>query len=299
MTMAAVPIRVGGHAIVVLLGLIGIAAVVTSTLATASPARAATAYRYWAYYVAHESTWQYSARGPATEYPVDGEVQGWRFAIQVDAGNGLEPEATTSFTKLCDSTPVKVGDMRVGVVLDFGGAADAPSHEHPPATVVPGCVSVPTGSTGAEVLQAAATVRIGTGADAGLVCGIDGYPATECAVAVAASAPTQLGTPTPHTSPRVTATATPPTASAVASTATSAAAPTSPTLAASSAPIVAAAPPGPSTSPSAAASSPIGSTLVALRTTDHHRLPVLTVVGGVLAVALGGGAIWRARAGRR
>jgi len=121
---------------------------VTFVTATAEPARAATAYRYWAYYVAHRSSWQYATRGPATEYPVDGEVQGWRFAVQIDSGNGLEPRATPTFATLCASTPPKAGDIRVGVVLDFGLAADAPAHDHPPATVVPGCVSVPSGSTG-------------------------------------------------------------------------------------------------------------------------------------------------------
>lgn len=294
--MTVMPIRVGGQTIVVL-GLIGIAAVVTAMLAAASPARAATAYRYWAYYVGHGSTWQYSARGPATEYPVDGEVQGWRFAIQVDAGNGLKPGAPPTFAKLCASTPVKAGDIRVGVMVDFGVPADAPTHERPPAGVVPGCVSVAAGSTGADVLQAAATVRIGTGADAGLVCGIDGYPATECAVAVAAHAPAPAPTPA-----RATATAPSPR--------TRSAAPASPTLAAppSSAALTALGssasptPSGsaePSNAPSASSLPPGTSTLVALRTVDHHRFPVLTVVGGVLVVALGGGAIWRARAGRR
>jgi hypothetical protein len=286
--MTVLPIRVGGRAIAALLGLIGIAAVVTAMLVTAillraGPAGAATADRYWAYYLGHGSTWQYSTRGPATEYPVDGEVQGWRFAVQVDGGNALQPEATPSFSQLCASTSPKVGNIRVGIVLDFGATADAPAHEHPPASVVPGCVSVPTGSTGADVLQAAASVRIGTGADVGLVCGIDGYPATECAVAVATkptAAPTHAPTPTP-TQPSTPSPSPVPSAAAASPSAAASASPT---------PLTAAASDEPSTTAPAASSAPI---------VEHHRFPVLTVVGGALVVALGGGAAWRARAGRR
>jgi hypothetical protein len=298
--MTVMPSRLGGHAIVVLLGLIGIAGVMTAILVTASPARAATAYRYWSYYIAHGSTWQYSARGPATEYPVDGEVQGWRFAVQADAGNGLQPRIAPSFATLCASTPARSGEIRIGVVLDFGTAADAPAHDHPPATVVPGCVYIADGGTGAAALQAAASVRIGTGADAGLVCGIDGYPTTECAVAVAAPAPVQPATHSPTPSPaHLTATARPSAAPVAPSPVASSAAPRPPTAVPSSAPLAAAASHPPSTSASALASPPIESTLVALRTNDHHRFPVMTVVGGVLVVALGGGAVWRARAGRQ
>ena len=288
--MARMPIRAGGHAIVVLLGLIGVAAVVTATVASATPARAATVDRYWAYYLGHGSTWQYSTRGPATEYPVDGEVQGWRFAVQVDGGNALQPGAAPSFSKLCASMPPKVGDIRVGIVLDFGAAADAPAHEHPPASVVPGCMSVPIGSTGADVLQAAVSVRIGTGADVGLVCGIDGYPATECAVTVA-TRPTPP--PTPRRTPLSTPSPPPVTSSADPAAATVAVA------SASQTPAIAAASDQPGTAPSAASSPAIASSLGALRTVDHHRFPVLTVVGGALVIALGSGALWRARAGRR
>jgi hypothetical protein len=299
--MPVMPIRLGGHAIVVLLGLIGIAGVMTATLVTASPARAATAYRYWSFYIAHGSTWQYSARGPATEFPVDGEVQGWRFAVQADAGNGLQPRIAPSFATLCASTPAKSGAIRIGVVLDFGTAIDAPAHDHPPATVVPGCVYIADGGTGAAALQAAASVRIGTGADAGLVCGIDGYPTTECAVAVAAPAPVPPATPAPTRSAaaHAPATATPNAAPVAPSPVASSAAPRPPTAVASSAPLAAAASHHPSTSASALASPPVESTLVALRTNAHHRFPVMAVVGGVLVVALGGGAVWRARAGRQ
>jgi hypothetical protein len=280
-----------------------VAAVTLATLvimvALAGRAHAATAYRYWAYYVAQANTWQFSQRGPATEYPVDGEVQGWRFAIQTEAGKGLAPRALPDFAKMCGSTPATAGQLRVGIVIDFGVGADAPTGEHPPGTEVSGCVHVAEGGSGADVLRAAAAVRIGTGADGGLVCGIDGYPANECATAVTTKpTPTSNAIPTPKATPTTTPLLTSP-AKATAST------PNTPAAASSSAPAP----------PVAAASSPVPTsasapsiartsrppTLASLRTaanrTDHF--PVGAVVGAALVVAVGAGASWRARARRR
>src|ERR1700726_3253394 len=97
------------------LGLAALAVCAAVVITVPGQARAGPPYRYWAYYVAHGTSWQYSQRGPASEYPVDGEVQGWRFAVQVDAGNGLLPRAAPSFARLCASTPAKAGELRVGV----------------------------------------------------------------------------------------------------------------------------------------------------------------------------------------
>jgi hypothetical protein len=283
------------------LGLAALAGYAAIVMTVPGPANAATAYRYWAYYVGHGTSWQYSQRGPASEYPVDGEVQGWRFAVQVDAANGLLPRAAPDFGTLCASTPAKAGALRVGVVIDFGLATDAPAGEKPPAGVVPGCVYVHDGETGADVLDAATTVRIGTGADAGLVCGIDGYPKTECAVAVAAhpaAPPTQ--TPAP-TTPRVTTSTNPPATTPSATPVASAAATSS--LARSSAPPAAESPVlapssvGPlSRVPASAIASPLS--LAALRSNTHHGrgIPATTIAGIALIAILGGAAVWRARA---
>jgi hypothetical protein len=285
-------------------GLAALAACAAVVITIPGHASAASAYRYWAYYVTspHGTSWQYSQRGPASEYPVDGEVQGWRFAVQVDAGNGLLPRAAPDFAALCKSTPAKAGELRVGLVIDFGLATDAPAHEKPPGEAVPGCVYVRDGKTGTDVLAAAAAVRIGTGSDAGLVCGIDGYPKTECAVAVAANpaplAPTPSPTPS-RASPHVTA------SSHAATT------PAATTLPATAAPAPSAAPqsglaqsPVPAQSPVAPASrvpapaSASALSLAALRSNTRHSHGVAaTTIGGVaLIVILGGAAIWRTRA---
>jgi hypothetical protein len=296
-------IRAGSWVLAALSCLAGVAALV---VATPAPASASTAYRYWAFYLAHGSTWQYSQRGPASEYPADGDVEGWRFAIQVDAGGGLTPRDVPDFGALCASTPAKAGEIRVGIVIDFGLASDAPAHDSPPASVVPGCVYVHDGDSGAAVLQAATTVRIGTGSYAGLVCGIDGYPKTECAPAVTVST-TADAAPTTHSS---TAPTTPPDARArIASTtqpppiSSAAVAPASSLAPQGSGP---AAPPGsgfasaPTVVPLGVAASPAAAnSLNYLRTSSGGSGAAFTaVIGGVLVVAIGGAAIWRARRGR-
>lgn len=274
---------------------------------SARRAEADTAYRYWAFYIANGSTWNYSSRGPVAEHPVDGEVQGWRFAVQLDRTGELTPRATPDFDQLCGSTPAISGELRVGIVLDFGTAADAPTGEHPPAQVVSGCVHVDSGSSGADVLQAAvgaSNLRIGS---SGLLCGIDGYPKTECAPAVdtsrttptptptvssTATAPTQTKEPkapkepsTPDESPGTPAkspVASPPASSAQASsTAASTAVP--PTAGAA----------GSAASALGGSATPLSS--VHPKSSNSQGFPVAAVAGGVLVVGLGIAAFIKAR----
>jgi hypothetical protein len=296
-----------------LLGAAGMTCVAAAIATGPGMANASTAYRYWAYYVAQPSGWQFSQRGPTSEYPVDGEVQGWRFAVQAAAGKGLAPRAAPDFQALCGSTPAHAGQLRVGVVIDFGVTADAPPHERPPSTVTPGCVRIPVGGSGADVLQAAAQVRIGTGPDGGLVCGIDGYPKTECAAVVEAAAP----------KPSSAATVTRVTAAPQAATpiATQPSAPTTPDSAgpASGSPAALSAAAPSAAAPSAAApsasapsaSAPSASalsgstaparTLASLRSATRPAGPslALPVTGAALVIALGAVAVRRARAGPR
>ncbi|MGH8889378.1 MAG: SCO2322 family protein [Acidothermaceae bacterium] len=269
-------------------------------------AQAATAYRYWAFYVASGSNWQYSQRGPAFEHPVDGEVQGWRFAVQAEAAGNLAPRTTPDFAKLCASTPAKQGDLRVGIVLDFGLASDAPTGEKPRAQVVSGCVQVASGSTGVDVLDAAvgaSNVRIGNG----LICGIDGYPKTECAAAVSApiataspaTAPTKsAATPAKSPAPKPpTVTPTPMPTATPASTAE--------TIRSSqplAAPASAAAAAVPTTASALSSAGPAASSLPLTSLNTAHKssgFPAGTVIGAILVVALALGAALKTLAGRR
>lgn len=282
-------------------------AVAVGVAGFARPANAVTAYRYWTYYVAapDSPTWVYSQRGPASEHPQDGEVQGWRFAIQADRGGGRTPRDSPDFATLCGTQQSEPGKVRVGVVLDFGVADDAPAGERPPAGVVTGCVQIAQGGNGVDVLDAAvgaANVRIGQG----LICGIDGYPKTECAVVVAAPAPTQPQPPTPSQTATAAAEAPkPPAATAESSAAAAAAtAPATPPPAtrASGATTSGPAPAASSTSPSvssAAGSSAPTTTLSALKKPSHNGFPTGAVIGAGLVVGLGIAAAVRAVVTRR
>ena len=167
----------------------GLAIVVTALAVTtlaAPAARAETAYRYWGYWLVVDDAWTFAQEGPATRLPVDGSVEGWRFAISTAAGSAdaaPRVDAATVFDQACGDTPQQAGRMRVAVHLDFGTPQDAPGGGTPPAARTT-CVVVDEGATAAAVLAAAADVR----AENGLVCGIAGYPATGCADIVDTSA---------------------------------------------------------------------------------------------------------------
>jgi hypothetical protein len=295
------------------LGRMAATAVAAAALAVASvvvvavpAAQAATSYRYWAYYVAGGDSWQYSQRGPAFEHPVDGEVQGWRFAVQTRVAQDLVPRQRPNFSELCGGTPAQPGQLRVGIVIDFGVAADAPPGQQPPSGVVTGCVRVPAGSTGLDVLDAAVgagNVRIGSGRDAGLVCGISGYPKAECAVVAAprpAATTTAPGTAVDEAvGPQAPTATTTPTPSAAPSTPTGSRSSSGPPLssasAASSAPAAAPQSGAASGAPSTAA------TASSLADLPHRGggFPVDAVIGGGLVVLLGAGVAWRTWAAHR
>jgi hypothetical protein len=172
-------------------GLGGLAAAVLSFLivvAGAGQAQAAT-YRFWAYYQWTGSEWQFSAGSPQQVTPTEGSVEGWRFAV---AGEEVPrpPRTSGDFDRICGDTPAEQGRKRVAVVIDYGTAQDAPDGTKPPAARGT-CAVVPTAATGSDVLSAVAQHRI----EGGLVCGIDGYPATGCGDLVDGPAPTAQDQP--------------------------------------------------------------------------------------------------------
>ena len=151
-----------------------------AAVALAAPAHAA-AYRYWSYWQGDSGTWVAAQTGPGDYAVVDGDVQGWRFAITTDMP-AQAPDNDPDFAALCpdlDAAGATSGELRVAVVIDAGFVADAPDGETPPADVV-SCVTVPEGSTGNQALAAAGAVN----EDGGLVCAINGYPADECGAEV-------------------------------------------------------------------------------------------------------------------
>lgn len=149
---------------------------VVAVVLVAPPADAA-AYRYWTYWQGSTGAWAFATQGPATAVPADGAVEGWRFAVSTEAGTASDAPATApDFASICAGTPAQDGSKRVALVVDTGPAGIAPAGEQPPAPVAT-CVVAAPDATGYEVLRSVLTVRV----EDGLVCGIGGYPADECA----------------------------------------------------------------------------------------------------------------------
>lgn len=152
-----------------------------------APAQAAS-YRYWGYFQLKGDGWQYAPKGPDQTKPADGAVEGWRFAVGTE-GETRTPRVSVTFEDLCADTEAKDGEKRVGVVIDYGRAADQEDGQEPPAPAGH-CAQVDSAATGAEVLADVAEVRT---KDA-LVCAVDKVPTTGCGgevkkVTAAAKAP--------------------------------------------------------------------------------------------------------------
>jgi LPXTG-motif cell wall-anchored protein len=140
-------------------------------------ANAEKGYRYWGYFqaAAGATSWTAAMTGPSVEVK-DGDVEGWAFVFSSNDIPAVDPMMDPDFTTLCGDTPQAAGKVRVGLVVDFGAANIAPSGETP-REFFSDCVVVDEGSVGLDVLQSAMAVNAG---DSGLICGIAGYPASEC-----------------------------------------------------------------------------------------------------------------------
>ncbi|MEU9238340.1 SCO2322 family protein [Streptomyces sp. NPDC048385] len=152
--------------------------------ATAAGPAAATGYRYWSFWERDGSRWTYATQGPSTTRPADGSVEGFRFALSEDSSDASRPRGTADFGTVCAGTPAVGGRKRVGLVVDFGTPADAPSGEKPPAPRT-ACAVVSEDATTADALATVAKpLRYDTNA---LLCAIAGYPGQGCGEKVAAA----------------------------------------------------------------------------------------------------------------
>lgn len=147
-------------------------------------------YVYWSYWSANSSGgWTFATVGSASIRPADGSVEGWRYGAGEGAGPSQPPSVSPNFGAACNGTTAVAGKKRVAVVIDSGTAAVA-GGPTPPA-VVTKCAQVDVNANGTQVLNAVTQTRM---AADGMVCGINGYPATGCGVQVSAS---QLNSPAP------------------------------------------------------------------------------------------------------
>jgi hypothetical protein len=152
----------------------------TLLVAVAGPAQAADGYRYWNYFHVQDGKYSFAQTGPGDFRPKDGSVEAFRYGLSSSA-KGLAPRtaATTySFDDLCRGTDAAGGQKRVGVLIDYGTAADADGATPPKPRG--DCAVVPSTATGQQVLDKVADLR----AEKGLVCGIDGYPVKGCSTTV-------------------------------------------------------------------------------------------------------------------
>ena len=173
----------------------GISAIATMAIALMPAPAHADAYRYWSYWTGGDQ-WTYSSRGPGFRSPADGGVEGWRFVVSPkDGSQAAAPRTASTFDQLCPGTaPAPTGQKRVAVVIDFGPAGIAPVGQTPPKTSVT-CLTVPAAANGLQTLQKAAQLRFHS---SGLICGIAGYPASECP---GQSAPRETDEPKPTRNP--------------------------------------------------------------------------------------------------
>ena len=163
-----------------LLGVLAVAAATVGSLALPAQPAHATSFRFWSYWIGVDAGWSFATQG-AARVPKDGTVDGWRFAVSPATGSSTPPRATARFDDVCGDTAPVADRKRVGLVIDFGTPGDAPPGQSPPGLTVVRCVVVPVSATGYQVLDTIGDLRV----KSGLVCGIDGYPATGCGEPVA------------------------------------------------------------------------------------------------------------------
>jgi len=160
---------------VCVLGLVTVA-LLAGMLATAHTSRADSGYRYWSYWTSSsDGTWKYASEGSGTRSPADGDVEGWRFGIAGDE-SFIQPSSPPDFDSICAQQSNREGTKRIAVVIDPGSPSEAPAGEEP-GSIRTECVVTNEKATGYQVLTEVAEVRT----DAGFVCGLDGYPVSECA----------------------------------------------------------------------------------------------------------------------
>ena len=184
-------------------GALALLSVVLVILIAAAPAHAS-AYRYWTYWQAPVGTtgWTFATQGAGTAIPLDGSVEGWRFAVTTRTGTQADmPSPAPDFATACASTPAVGGRKRIALVIDTGRPTDAPAGQQAPAPSVT-CVVADEDATGYDVLRSVTDVRT----ESGFICGIGDYPVGECApvlddAAVAAIAAAASAAPSAKSQP--------------------------------------------------------------------------------------------------
>ncbi len=152
---------------------------------TAGAAQAADGYRYWNYFHVKNGAFAFATTGSSGFVPKDGDTEAYRFGTSTPQ-QGITPRADLArlgFDKVCADTAPQTGKKRVAVLLDYGTPADADGAEVPDPRAA--CALVAEKANGQQVLDAVADLR----ASKGMICGVDGYPASGCGDAVKDATP--------------------------------------------------------------------------------------------------------------
>lgn len=145
-----------------------------ATVGISAPAHAEDGYRYWNYFHLEDGAWAFSQVGPAEYQPEDGAVEGFRFGTST-MSQGIEPRADlgeVDFDAVCAGTEAPAGEKRVAVLLDYGTDEGVGTPPEPRAE----CAVVAGDASTQDMLGEIADLRL----EKGMVCGVDGYPATGC-----------------------------------------------------------------------------------------------------------------------
>ncbi|MGI5292589.1 SCO2322 family protein [Nonomuraea polychroma] len=133
------------------------------------------ATRLWSVWQSDGTAWLAASAGDA---PPDGSVIGWRFSAAPDGAASESPGGDLpAFETACGKDAAASGHKRVAVAVDFGdGDTDAYPGDQPPAQGVLTCVAGAEDATAAQLLAAAAKVRVN---GQGEVVAVNDYPAQE------------------------------------------------------------------------------------------------------------------------
>lgn len=145
----------------------------------AAPASHAQTYTYWSLWEVQNGTWEPSQSGAAEVKLSNESVFAAKYVTSEETLTGSDaPVQSSDYKTLCPNPPSgQVGDVKVAVVVDYGGPNLTTTDQSSPKTVV-SCVSVAAPATAATALSQAASVS--TEPD-GFITSINGYPATETA----------------------------------------------------------------------------------------------------------------------
>jgi hypothetical protein len=166
---------------VALVALFAVFGMVVSSGATAK----AESFTYWSLWVEADGKWAPSQQGASELEVTDQSVLGAKYLeSEVELTTSDAPEIRPDYATLCPDLPAAEGQVRVAVILEYGGADLAPEGTNPPGNTTE-CVTIPEPVTASVALENADSV---TADSAGFITAINGYPEGASGASVTPSA---------------------------------------------------------------------------------------------------------------